>query len=139
MADPRAARRLVTELPLDLLWRYAQQDRWGQPRDEAKFRALVADIAVRGVREPLRLRYGFNSAGLPVALVVNGNHRLAVAVRLGVPWLPVSLEPELWPWDHQDARVMAPVDLEALVAVCQADACAYRHPGCSAAVHPWVL
>ena len=116
MADPRSQYRIVAELPVDFLWRYRQLDRWHQPRNSAKFRSLVADIAVRGVQEPLRLRYDAEKA-----LVVNGNHRLAVAVRLGIRSLPVSLEPELSDWPHADARPLSAEDLGRLVTICQAD------------------
>jgi ParB-like nuclease domain len=65
---------------------------------------LTADIRQRGILTPLRL--GFNGE----FAVLDGNHRIAVAIRLGLQSVPVTLcrEP-LAPRPH--AQPMLPEDL----------------------------
>jgi len=50
--------------------------------------ALTADIALHGIHTPLRL--GFNAT----FATLDGNHRIAVALRLGLPTVPVTLARE---------------------------------------------
>jgi hypothetical protein len=70
--------------------------------------ALTADIGQRGILTPLRL--GFNEE----FATLDGNHRIAVAIRLGLESVPVTLFRE--PLDPRPghAQPMLPADLLVL-------------------------
>ena len=70
--------------------------------------ALTVDIGKRGILTPLRL--GFNER----FATLDGNHRIAVAIRLGLETVPVTLfaEPST-PWPRH-AKPMLPEDLIVL-------------------------
>ena len=51
----------------------------GDPR----FDVLMTSVLAEGVREPLAIRLDW--------LIIDGNHRLAVARMLGIEWLPVRI------------------------------------------------
>ena len=70
--------------------------------------ALTVDIGERGILTPLRL--GFNER----FATLDGNHRIAVAIRLGLETVPVALFREpLTPWPRH-ANPMLPEDLIVL-------------------------
>lgn len=70
--------------------------------------ALTIDIGKRGILTPLRL--GFNEE----FGTLDGNHRIAVALRLGLDMLPVALFEEPTAPRPLHARPMLPDDLVVL-------------------------
>jgi len=78
-------------LPTDLVARYRAVDReeiWAPPEvvdTPAHLDALTADVRERGILVPLDLKFNERFATL------DGNHRIAVAIRLGLPEVPVEL------------------------------------------------
>ncbi|MFF4595473.1 ParB N-terminal domain-containing protein [Amycolatopsis sp. NPDC001319] len=99
-------------LPTELVVRYRAVDRElvgsalvDTPRhlDE-----LAADIARRGILTPLRL--GFNEE----FAILDGNHRIAVAVRLGLGEVPVALVEEPRSPRPGQARLMREADFALL-------------------------
>lgn len=77
------------ELPVQLVARYRAVDRElvgsGLVDTPAHLHELQADITVSGIRVPLTLCFNEEFA------VIDGNHRLAVAFRLGLPTVPVAV------------------------------------------------
>ncbi|MDX3078399.1 hypothetical protein [Streptomyces sp. MI02-7b] len=71
--------------------------------------ALTADIAERGIHTPLRL--GFNEK----FATLDGNHRIAVAIRLGLESVPVTLFREALTPRPRHAQPMQPNDLIVLL------------------------
>jgi hypothetical protein len=85
----RDGARLVVQLPTELVVRYRAVDRELVPSaicdTPEHLDALTESIWAHGIQVPLRL--GFNTSfGF-----LDGNHRIAVAVRLGLPDVPVEL------------------------------------------------
>jgi hypothetical protein len=70
--------------------------------------ALTVDIGKRGILTPLRL--GFNEE----FGTLDGNHRIAVAIRLGLQSVPVTLFREPLTPRPRHAQPMLPKDLFAL-------------------------
>ncbi|WP_211716318.1 ParB N-terminal domain-containing protein [Nocardiopsis sp. MG754419] len=69
---------------------------------------LTSDIAERGILTPLRL--GFNAR----FATLDGNHRIAVALRLGLASVPVTLHPVPLVPRPDHARTVSARDLTAL-------------------------
>lgn len=112
-ASPRSR---VVRLPTELVVRYRAVDREeiGAPIEvvdtPAHLDALTESIREHGIQVPLR--FGFNHA----CGFLDGNHRIAVAVRLGLVDVPVELveePPDVFPWY---AKPMRPDDLAVIVA-----------------------
>jgi len=80
----------TTELvPVDELFKYAEFDRKTSPMMSAKqYQELKADIAKNGIKEPLLLNYGAKDR---IAVLGEGNHRLAIARELGMTDIPVRV------------------------------------------------
>jgi ParB-like chromosome segregation protein Spo0J len=72
--------------------------------------ALTASIREHGVQGPLRLSFNSNFGFL------DGNHRIAVARRLGRREVPVEVIPELPNLRREHGRPMQRQDLAVLVA-----------------------
>jgi hypothetical protein len=113
---------VVVRLPTDLVARYRAVDREAVFAPSAvvdtpsHLDRLTASIAADGIRVPLRM--GFNSR----YGYLDGNHRIAVALRLRLPDVPVELirEDEGTPRGH--GQPMRPEDLDViLTAIEQAD------------------
>jgi hypothetical protein len=97
------------DLPTALVARYRAVDREkvgsglvDTPRHLTK---LTADIRERGILTPLRL--GFNEE----FGTLDGNHRIAAAIRLGLQSVPVTLVREPLTPRPQHAQPMLPKDL----------------------------
>ena len=102
-------------LPTDLVVRYRAVDREqvGSALHDtpSHLDALTESIRAHGIQVPLRL--GFNASyGF-----LDGNHRLAAALRLGLAQLPVELFPEQPDLRRDHGRPMRPDDLAVLIAV----------------------
>jgi hypothetical protein len=80
---------VTSQLPTSLLLRYRAVDREfvgsGLVDTPMHLDALTEDIRIRGIRVPLR--FGFNHE----FATLDGNHRIAVAVRLGLEEVRVTL------------------------------------------------
>jgi hypothetical protein len=93
---------VVVRLPTELVVRYRAVDREVVPAPShvvdtaAHLDRLAGSIAANGIRVPLRM--GFNSR----YGYLDGNHRIAVAIRLGLTEVPVELieEPPDAPRGH---------------------------------------
>jgi len=78
----------VVKMPIDLAWQFKEFD-----RDKSTFKGedhidnLKEDILKNGFKEPIHLRYWGDKV-----LIIEGNHRLAVAKRLGLEFVPVRIE-----------------------------------------------
>ena len=115
MATSRRSR--VVRLPTELVVRYRAVDREEivAPIEvvdtPAHLDALTESIREHGIQLPIR--FGFNrQCGF-----LDGNHRIAVAVRLGLADVPVELveEPsDVFPWY---AKPMRPDDLAVILAL----------------------
>src|SRR5262245_37311948 len=101
-----------TRLPASLVARYRAVDREviGSALIDtpSHLAALTEDIRMRGICVPLRL--GFNSD----FAVLDGNHRIAVALRLGLADVPVTLVREPTTPRPTHAKSMLPEDLATL-------------------------
>ncbi|GAA1190963.1 hypothetical protein [Pseudonocardia alaniniphila] len=115
-ARTRSADSVVVSLPTELVVRYRAADREfiGAPIEvvdtPAHLDALTASVREHGILVPLRL--GFNTCfGF-----LDGNHRIAVALRLGLPEVPVELVKEPADLRKDHGRPMRPEDLTVLIA-----------------------
>ncbi|MCA1845735.1 MAG: ParB N-terminal domain-containing protein [Actinobacteria bacterium] len=107
---------IIVRLRTDLVARYRAVDREVVPAPSAivdtpaHLDRLAESIAANGIRVPLRMgfntRYGY----------LDGNHRIAVALRLGLPEVPVELveEPSDTPRGH--GQPMRSDDLDVILA-----------------------
>ena len=107
---------VVVQLPTDLVARYRAVDREliGAPitvvDTPAHLDALTASIRERGIEVPLRLEFNDRLAFL------DGNHRIAVAIRLGLAEVPVELV-RTGPDDNRaHGKPLRPEDLAVLEA-----------------------
>jgi ParB-like chromosome segregation protein Spo0J len=105
---------VIVRLPTDLAARYraVDRERVGSALVDTPTHldALTESIGAHGIRVPLRL--GFNASyGF-----LDGNHRLAAALRLGLAEVPVELVREVPALRRDHGRPMRPDDLAVLVA-----------------------
>jgi hypothetical protein len=109
-------RSRVVRLPTELVVRYRAVDREeiGAPADvvdtPAHLDALTDSVREYGIRVPLRLGFTDDVGFL------DGNHRIAVAVRLGLPDVPVELVEEAPGTRPGHAKPMQPEDLAVIRA-----------------------
>src|SRR5687767_4277974 len=109
-ASPRSR---VVRLPTELVARYRAVDRehvgvpegLGLPDTPAHLDQLTGSIREHGIRVPLRL--GFTEE----VGFLDGNHRIAVAIRLHLPDVPVELVEEAPGTRPGHAQPMRPDDL----------------------------
>ena len=107
---------VVVRLRTDLVVRYRAVDREVVPAPPAvvdtpaHLDRLAESIAADGIRVPLRMgfntRYGY----------LDGNHRIAVALRLGLPEVPVELVEEAPDAPRGHGRPMRRDDLDVILA-----------------------
>ena len=107
---------MIVLLPTALVVRYRAVDREHVPAPAdvvdtpRHLDALTADIRTHGIRMPLQLRFnrffGF----------LDGNHRIAVALRLGLPQVPVELTEMPSGYRRPHGRPMRPDDFAVLAA-----------------------
>lgn len=71
------------------MWQYREFDRCGDDNlwGDDYIEKLTADIKENGVKIPIRLNID-NDNGL----IIEGNHRLCIAIRLGLKTIPVRVE-----------------------------------------------
>lgn len=108
------------ELPTDLVARYRAVDRElvGTPTLDtpAHLDRLEAEIAREGMRTPIDLAFNQEFATL------DGNHRIAVALRLGLSTVPVHLTRRMRELRPAHAQDMRPDDLTLLDAALRGEA-----------------
>ena len=113
-----AMRSATVQLPSDLVARYRAVDREvvgsALVDTPAHLDRLTSDIGQRGILVPLDLKFNQEFATL------DGNHRIAVALRLGLEHVPVALHqlPEYPRPSH--AKPMADADHRVLIAAWKA-------------------
>jgi hypothetical protein len=109
MGHDASVREVVSRLPTSMLLRYRAVDReliGSDLVDTPKhLDALTEDIRIHGIRLPLRLGFNHEFATL------DGNQRIAVALRLGLDELPVTLVREPTSPRPTHAQPMSPEDL----------------------------
>lgn len=113
-ASLRDGASVVVRLPTELVVRYRAVDReivHSAVCDTPEhLETLTRSIAMHGIQVPLRL--GFNASfGF-----LDGNHRIAVAVRLGLPDVPVELVRERPGIRREHGRSMHQEDLGVIIA-----------------------
>jgi ParB-like chromosome segregation protein Spo0J len=107
---------VVVRLPTELVARYRAVDREQVPAPAyvvdtpQHLDALTASIRVHGVQVPLRLEFN-RSFGF-----LDGNHRIAAALRLGLRELPVELIEMPPDYRRAHGRPMRPEDFDLLAA-----------------------
>lgn len=110
----RAMQRAAVELPTDLVARYRTVDREvvgsALVDTPAHLDRLTSNIGQRGILVPLDL--GFNH----VFATLDGNHRIAAALRLGLKYVPAALHrlPEHPRFGH--AKLMDDADYRVFIA-----------------------
>ena len=107
---------VIVQLRTDLVARYRAVDREVVPAPSAvvdtpaHLDRLAESIAQDGIRVPLRMgfntRYGY----------LDGNHRIAVALRLGLPEVPVELVEEASDAPRGHGQPMRKEDLDVILA-----------------------
>ena len=107
---------VIVRLPTELVARYRAVDREVVPAPPAvvdtpaHLDRLAESIAANGIQVPLRMgfntRYGY----------LDGNHRIAVALRLGLPEVPVELVEELPDAPRGHGQPMRSDDLDVIRA-----------------------
>jgi len=126
-ADDGNPEGVVVRLPTSLVARYRAVDREiiGSPVVDtpAHLDALTASVREHGIRVPLRL--GFN-AGFGF---LDGNHRIAAALRLGLADVPVELVEEPADLRKYHGRAMRADDLAVLVAALEQNGGGATRPG----------
>ena len=112
---------MITTLPTDLVVRYRAVDREeivAPPYvvdTPAHLDALTESIRERGIEVPLKLEFNERLAFL------DGNHRIAVALRLGLAEVPVELVRAADDDDRAHGRALRPEDRSVLEAAMLGD------------------
>jgi len=94
-------------VPLSVVGRYQEFDR--EKENPERITRLAKDIAENGIRTPLELQYDHERGW---GTLVEGNHRLAAARRLGLTHVPVVVTSGMW-----NPEVGAPLTLREGMAV----------------------
>ena len=109
------SRPVVVRLPTELVTRYRAVDREfiGAPAHvvdtPSHLDALTKDIRLRGIVVPLELSFNEEFGAL------DGNHRIAVAIRLGLDEIPVQLIEKPTSPRPGHAKPMRPRDLQVIL------------------------
>jgi hypothetical protein len=88
--DPEYLRILdgVFDVPVDFMWKYREFDRCGEDNiwGSKYIDELSEDIEKNGIKNPITLQIDGNKG-----LIVEGNHRLCIAIKLGIETIPVKI------------------------------------------------
>jgi len=78
----------IYDVPVDFMWQYREFDRCGIDNlyGDEYIQQLTQDIKENGIKTPIKL-YVDNGK----ALIVEGNHRLCIAIKLGLKTIPVQV------------------------------------------------
>jgi len=79
----------IFEVPTSFIWQYREFDRCGEDNlyGVGYIEALEQDIKQNGIKTPIKLQVDDGKA-----LVHEGNHRLCIAIKLGIPLMLVQVE-----------------------------------------------
>ena len=79
----------IYDIPVDFMWKYREFDRCGDDNLYGKdyIERLTKDIEENGIKNPITLQID-NGKGL----IVEGNHRLCIAIKLGLKTIPVKVD-----------------------------------------------
>jgi hypothetical protein len=88
-ADPVYRRLMdIYDIPVDFMWKYREFDRCGEDNLYGidYIEQLTNDIRENGIKNPITLQIDSGKG-----LVVEGNHRLCIAINLGMKTIPVKV------------------------------------------------
>ncbi len=79
---------MIYDVPVDFMWQYREFDRCGDDNlyGNEYIEKLTADIKENGIKRPITLKVDGGNA-----LVEEGNHRLCIAIKLGLKTIPVQV------------------------------------------------
>lgn len=87
--DPTYRRLMsIYDVPVDFMWRYREFDRCGDDNiwGNKYIEGLIDDIRENGIKTPIKLQIDTGKG-----LIVEGNHRLCIAIKLGLKTVPVEV------------------------------------------------
>lgn len=78
----------IYDVPVDFIWKYREFDRCGDDNlyGNEYIERLTADIKENGIKIPIKLQIDGGKG-----LIVEGNHRLCIAIKLGLKTIPVHV------------------------------------------------
>ena len=78
----------IYDVPVDFMWQYREFDRCGDDNlyGNDYIEKLTSDIKENGIKTPIKLQIDYSKA-----LIVEGNHRLCIAIKLGFKTIPVQV------------------------------------------------
>lgn len=79
--DPAYQRAMsIYDVPVEFMWKYREFDRCGEDNlyGDDYIERLTKDIKENGIKTPIQLQIDSGKA-----LIVEGNHRLCIAIKLG--------------------------------------------------------
>jgi len=78
----------IYDVPVDFMWKYREFDRCGEDNlyGDEYIEELTNDIKENGIKSPITLQIDAGKG-----LIVEGNHRLCIAIRLGIETIPVKV------------------------------------------------
>ena len=78
----------IYDVPVDFMWQYREFDRCGDDNlyGDEYIEKLTTDIKENGIKIPIKLHIDGGKG-----LIVEGNHRLCIAIKLGLKTIPVQV------------------------------------------------
>ena len=78
----------IFDVPVEFMWKYREFDRCGDDNlyGDDYINELTKDIQQNGIKKPIHLYVDTGRA-----LIVEGNHRLCIAIKLGLKTIPVQV------------------------------------------------
>jgi hypothetical protein len=78
----------IYDVPVDFMWQYREFDRCGDDNlyGNEYIEKLTADIKENGIKIPIKLQIESGKG-----LIIEGNHRLCIAIKLGLKTIPVQV------------------------------------------------
>ena len=78
----------IYDVPVDFMWKYREFDRCGEDNlyGDDYIEQLTKDIKENGIKIPITLQIDGNKG-----LIVEGNHRLCISMKLGMKTIPVKV------------------------------------------------
>lgn len=79
----------IFDVPIDFIFKYREFDRFGDDKiyDDDYLESLTNDIKQNGIKNPIKLYIDGGKA-----LIIEGNHRLYIAKKLGYDTIPVQVD-----------------------------------------------
>jgi len=78
----------IYDVPVNFMWQYREFDRCGDDNlyGNEYIKKLITDIKENGIKTPIKLQIDSGKG-----LIVEGNHRLCIAIKLGLKTIPVQV------------------------------------------------